>query len=186
MEDKEIVELFHRRDERAIAAVQEKYHAYLMKIARNILTGKEDSEETVNDTYLAAWNSIPPQNPSVLSLYLAKLARRIAISKYRSRTVLKRRGSEFSLSITEMEDILPDVDTPERELEAKLLGEALNRFLRTLSDEERDTFIGRYFYMDSVKRVAEYCHITEGKAKTLLYRTRQKLREYLIKEGFEV
>ena len=85
-----------------------------------------------------------------------------------------------------MEEILPDLDTPERELEAKLLGEALNRFLRTLSDEERNTFIGRYFYMDSVKRMAEYCGMTEGKAKTMLFRTRQKLRVYLKKEGFEV
>lgn len=186
MDDTAIVELFWQRDEGAIAVTQEKYHPYLMKIARNILDDSLDSEESVNDTYFAAWNSIPPHKPSVLSLYLAKLTRRIAISKYRKKTVGKRKGSEFSLALEEVENLIADPATPEGELEAKELGKALNRFLRTLSQEEQNTFIGRYFYLDPLKKVADYCGMSEGKAKSMLFRTRQKLREYLLKEGFEV
>lgn len=186
MNDEAIVELYWKRDESAIGATEEKYGAYLMKIARNILGSHEDSEESVNDTYLAAWNSIPPQKPTVLSLYLAKLTRRIAISLFRQKNSLKRRSSELALSISEMEEILTATETPENELEAKLLSESLNRFLLTLSEEERHTFIGRYFYMDSVKKIAAYCGMSESKAKVMLYRTRQKLKEHLLKEGFEL
>ncbi len=183
MQDEQIVALYWQRDEGAIAATQEKYGANLMKIAHNILASREDSEESVNDTYLAAWNSIPPQKPTVLSTYLAKLTRRIAIDIYRRRSAQKRQGGEFAVSMTELEDVIGEGTTPEGELEAKLLGEAINRFLRALSADERNTFIGRYFYMDSLREVAAYCEMSEGKVKSMLYRTRMKLRDYLRQEG---
>ncbi|MBQ8642806.1 MAG: sigma-70 family RNA polymerase sigma factor [Clostridia bacterium] len=186
MQDEQIVALYWQRDESAIPLTQEKYGAYLMKIARNILSSSEDSEESVNDTYLAAWNSMPPQKPCVLSVYLGKLTRRISISLWRKRNRLKRQGSEYALSLTELEDVMSKDSTPEQELEAQLLGELLNRFLRSLSPDERNTFIGRYYYMDPLKDVAAYCGMSEAKAKSMLYRTRQKLREMLAKEGFEV
>ncbi len=186
MNDDAIVELYWQRDESAITATQEKYSAYLMKIARNILNDTEDSEESVNDTYLAAWNSMPPQKPSVLSTYLGKLTRRISISMFRRRNAEKRQGSEFALSISEVEEIMTDHANPEKELEAKQLGELLNTFLRSLKPDELNTFIGRYFYMDPLKDVAGYCGMSEGKAKTVLFRTRQKLKDYLIKEGYEL
>ena len=186
MNDDAIVALYWQRDESAIAVTQEKYNAYLMKIARNILNDHEDSEESVNDTYLAAWNSIPPQKPSVLSTYLGKLARRISISMFRKRNAAKRQGSEFALSIAEVEEIMTDQTNPEKELEAKQLGELLNAFLRLLKPDERNTFIGRYYYMDSLKDVAAYCGMSEGKAKTVLFRTRQKLKEYLREGGYEL
>ena len=186
MQDEQIVELYWQRDESAIAVTQEKYNAYLMKIARNILNNTEDSEESVNDTYLAAWNSMPPQKPSVLSAYLGKLTRRISISLYRKKNSKKRQGSEYALSLAELEDVMSHGDTPETEMEAALLGEVINRFLRTLTAAERNTFIGRYYYMDPLKEVAAYCGLTEAGAKTMLYRTRQKLKEALAKEGFIV
>ena len=184
MTDQTIVELYWQRDETAISATQEKYHAYLMKIARNVLDSTADCEESVNDTYLAAWNSIPPHRPAALNTYLGKLTRRIAISRFRYRSAQKRQGGEYALSLAEIEDIVTDGTQPQMVLEEKLLGELLNKFLRTLKPVERNTFIGRYFYMDPLKEVAAYCGISEGKAKTLLFRTRQKLRVYLEKEGF--
>ena len=186
MQDEQIVELYWQRDESAIPATREKYEPYLMKIPVNILANREDSEESVNDTYLAAWNSMPPQKPSVLSAYLGKLTRRISISLYRKKNSKKRQGSEYTLSLAELEDVMSHGDTPETEMEAALLGEVINRFLRTLTAAERNTFIGRYYYMDPLKEVAAYCGLTEAGAKTMLYRTRQKLKEALAKEGFIV
>ena len=184
MNDDAIVALYWQRDESAITVTQEKYNAYLMKIARNILNDTEDSEESVNDTYLAAWNSMPPQKPVVLSTYLGKITRRISISMFRKRNTDKRKGGEFALSLDEMEEVLGDHMEPEKEIEAGLLGELLNQFLRSLKPDERRTFIGRYYYMDPLKEVAAYCGMSESKAKTMLFRTRVKLKEYLKKEGF--
>ena len=184
MNDDAIVALYWQRDESAITVTQEKYNAYLMKIARNILNDTEDSEESVNDTYLAAWNSMPPQKPVVLSAYLGKITRRISISLFRRRNADKRREGEFALSLDEMEEVFTDHMEPEKEIEAGLLGELLNQFLRSLKPDERRTFIGRYYYMDPLKEVAAYCGMSESKAKTMLFRTRVKLKEYLAKEGF--
>lgn len=184
MNDAQIVELYWQRDESAITVTQEKYNAYLMKIARNILNDTGDSEESVNDTYLAAWNSIPPQKPAVLSTYLGKLTRRISISLFRKRNADKRRDGEFALSFSEMEDVMEGNMEPQKEMEAQILGELLNKFLRSLKPDERRTFIGRYYYMDPLKEVAAYCGMSESKAKTMLFRTRVKLKEYLAKEGF--
>lgn len=186
IQDEQIVELYWQRDESAISATQEKYGAYLMKIAWNILNEVQDCEESVNDTYLAAWNSIPPQKPFILSTYLGKLTRRISISQFRRRNAAKRQGSEYAFSISEIEDSMTDSVTPETELEIKQLGMLLNEFLRSLKPDERNTFIGRYYFMDTLKEVAGYCGMSEGKAKTILYRTRLKLKAYLTKEGYEL
>ena len=186
MQDEKIVELYWQRDESAISETQAKYENYLYKIAYNILSDKEDSNESVNDTYLAAWNSIPPHKPNVLSTYLGKLTRRISIDIFRKRNRIKRQGSEYALSLNELNDCLSGDNSPEKDYEAKLLGEVINAFLRTLSDDARNVFIGRYYFLDSVKDVAKYCGISESKAKTLLFRTRNGLREYLEKEGFTI
>ena len=186
MQDEKIVELYWSRDENAIRETQDKYESYLYKIAYNILSDKEDSNESVNDTYLAAWNSMPPHKPNVLSTYLGKLTRRISIDIFRKRNRIKRQGSEYTLSLTELEDCISNDNSPENDYEAKVLGEAINAFLRTLSNDARNVFIGRYYFLDSVKDVANYCGISEAKAKTLLHRTRNSLREHLEKEGFGI
>ena len=183
MTDKEIVSLYWERSEEAIRQTQRKYDAYLTKTALNILSDPEDSGEAVNDTYLAAWNSMPENRPQFLSTYLGKITRQIAIDLFRKRNSKKRRASEYALSLSELEEICSDRDSPAEKLETKLLDEAVNRFLRTLSREEQAAFIGRYYFFDPLKEVAKYGGMTEAKAKSMLYRTRQKLKVYLAKEG---
>ena len=184
MEDAQIVTLYWQRDEAAIYETDRKYGRYLDRIARNILVDPEDSRESVNDTYYAAWNSIPPQRPGILTAYLGKLTRRISIDRLRKRTREKRGGSEYALSLEELAGTLSAGNTTEEAMDEKLLGEAISAFLRTLSPEARNTFIGRYYFLDPLAEVARYCGMSESKAKSLLFRTRQKLKEYLLKEGF--
>lgn len=186
MQDKEIVELYWERDESAIRETQAKYERYLTKIAYNILSNMEDSLESVNDTYLAAWDSIPPHKPDMLATYLGKLTRRISIDIFRRRSRGKRQASEYALSITELADCVTDGRTPEDEMETKLLAGAINAFLRTLPEDARNTFIGRYYFLDSLRDVANYCNMSESKAKSMLYRTRCSLKAYLKKEGFDL
>ena len=186
MKDEEIVALYWQRSEDAIRETTTKYQAYLSKIAYNILRDLEESKECVNDTYLAAWNSMPDHRPSVLSTYLGKITRQIAIDVFRKKNSVKRYSSEYAFSLSEMEDSFADNDTPERAYDAKMLDAAINTFIRALPEDARRVFIGRYYFFDSVKKVAEYCGISETNAKSSLFRTRQKLKEYLLKEGFEL
>lgn len=184
MMDNEIVELYWKRDEKAISETKSVYGKYLFKIANNILSDFEDSLESVNDTYYAAWNSIPPQRPNILSTYLGKLTRRISIDIFRKRNREKRRASEYALSLNELEDCVSGGNTPEEEIEVQLLAKAINEFLRKQPEEARNLFIGRYYFLDSLKDVARYCGMSEGKAKSILFRTRCNLKVHLEKEGF--
>ena len=184
MTDEQIVECYWNRDENAITFTQEKYEHYLIKIAYNILFDLKDSKESVNDTYFAAWESIPPQRPTLLSTYLGKITRRISIDIYRKKHRKKREGSQYELSLEELKDCLSDKNTPDEEFSAKLLGEKINDFLKTLSVGKRNIFIGRYYFLDSISEIANYCHMSESRVKTNLFRTRKALKEYLEKEGF--
>ena len=186
MLDAKIVELFFERNESAIKETEKKYGKYLYKIAYNILRDKQDCEESVNDTYLAAWNSIPPQKPQTLSRYLAKLTRRISIDKLRTSKRCRRIPTEYTLSLSELDEVVSSENDTESEAELNLLIECINEFLKGINDTERNLFVGRYYFCDSVKELAKYCGVTETNAKTILSRTRSKLKEYLIKEGFEL
>ena len=186
MTDEKIVDLYWNRDEAAIAETQTKYSRYLTKIAYNILSNMEDSLESVNDTYMFAWKSIPPHRPKVLSTYLAKITRRVAIDAVRRRNREKRIPSEYMLSLTELDECVSDAHTTESQMDAELLGKAINEYLKTISTDARNLFIGRYFYMDSLKEVARYCGMSESKAKSLLFRTRCGLKAYLEKEGYYI
>ena len=185
MQDREIVELYWNRDEAALAATKERYGAYLYKIAYNVLADDGDSEESVSDTYLAAWNSMPPQRPDVLRTYLAKLARRAAITLFRRRTRKKRQASEYALSLDELCDMAGG-EMPEEAMDAALLGAAISAFLRTLNERERGVFLGRYFYLDPLADIARYAGMSEAAVKSLLHRLRARMRVYLEKEGFSV
>ncbi len=185
MQDYEIVDLYFSRSESAINATDEKYGAYLTKIAYNVTNNDEDSKESVNDTYLAAWNSMPPHRPSVLRTFLSKLTRRIAIDKVRMSTRKKRIGSQYELSLSELQSCVGSPDVGDT-LDAKLLGEAISAFLREQSPDARNAFICRYYFLDSVRDTAARLCMSEAKLKSLLHRTRAALREYLTKEGFEV
>lgn len=186
MEDEAIVSLYWQRSEDAIRETDIKYNRYLTKIAHNILSDLEDSRESVNDTYLAAWNSMPPHRPGVLSTYLAKITRRISIDRFRYRTRDKRKQSEYEISLSELGDCVSGGNTTEDAVNVKLLADAIGIFLRLQPEEVRNAFIGRYYFLDPLKDVAAYCGMTESKCKTVLFRTRQALKEYLIKEGFVV
>lgn len=186
MEDAQIVDLYWARDEAAISETEAKYDRYLTKIAYNILASNEDSRESVNDTYLAAWDSMPPHRPGILSTYLAKLTRRISIDCFRGRTRAKRAPSQYALSLEELGECVSGGNTTEEIVNRKLLADAIGIFLRLQSQEARTAFLGRYYYCDSLKEVAAYCGMSESKAKSLLYRTRLALKEYLTKEGFSL
>ena len=155
MEDCQIVSLYWDRNETAIDHTDKKYGKYLTKIAYNILANREDSQESVNDTYLAAWDSIPPHRPEVLSTYLGKLTRRISIDLLRRKSSQKRGGGEYLLSLQELEGCTGS-DTTQEAVDMQLLTDAIAQYLRIISPEERNVFIGRYYYLDPVKKIAEY------------------------------
>ena len=186
MEDEQIVTLYWDRNEDAIRETEIKYDRYLTKIAYNILSDREDSRESVNDTYLAAWSSMPPHRPSILSTYLSKLTRRISIDLLRNRNRGKRQQSQYALSLEELSDCVCAGNTTEDLVNLKLLADTIGIWLRLQSEQARNAFIGRYYFLDPLKEVAAYCGMSESKCKSLLYRLRLDLRAYLDKEGFTV
>ena len=186
MEDLEIVELFWNRDEKAITETQNKYGNYCNSIAYSILHNTQDCEETLNDTYLAAWNSMPPHHPLMLSTYLGKICRRLSLNKWRSLSAEKRGGSEVTVSFDELEQCIPDQKSIKEELDAKLLAEAIDEFLCGLKENERKMFVCRYWYFDSVADIAKRFAYTQSKVKMSLKRSRDKLKDYLIKEGLTI
>lgn len=186
MTDEAIVNLYWDRLEQAIVETKQKYEKYLLTISSNVLSDWEDCMENVNDTYMSAWNSMPPHRPQVLSTYLGKINRQGAIDIYRKKTSQKRKGTEYDCCIDEMEEILADGHDVEQTIDARMLSESLNQFIKGMPKAKRAVFIGRYFYMDSMKRIAEYTGMSEQNVKNILHRTRKELREYLIKEGYSV
>ena len=186
LSDEKIVELYLLRDQNAITETDIKYRHYLTRISYNILKDYEDCQETVNDTYYKAWNSIPPQIPQILGAYLGKINRQTAIDIYRRKHSRKRRGTEYDVCYDELEEVCTAGDGVEKTLEAKLLGETINKFLKELPEKKRILFLGRYFYMDSIKDIAGYTGQSESNVKVLLHRIRKELKEYLIQEGFEL
>ena len=186
MEDSEIIALYWQRDQAAIQETQRNYGRYLSKIAYGILSNREDGEEVVNDACLKAWGSIPPNRPDSLSAYLGKITRRLAIDVLRTRGREKRMASAYAVSLSELEECVPGGGGVEEHLDLSLLAQAINAYLRTLAPQARNVFVGRYFYMDSLKEVAAYYGMSESKVKSLLYRTRLGLKAYLTQEGFTV
>ena len=184
MEDGKILDLFWERDQQALLETQQKYGAYLTKVAMNVLGDPEDSRESVNDAYLAAWDAIPPHRPQNFCAFLSKLTRRIAIDLLRRNKSQKRGGGEYDLALSELDQCLSGGNTTEQIADGKALAQTIAAFLKTRSEAARTAFVCRYFYMDSVKETARACGITESNTKVLLHRTRQALREYLEKEGY--
>lgn len=184
MKDELILDLYWQRNEAAIRETEQKYGGYLTKIAYSILANAEDSQESVNDTYLGAWNSIPPHRPCVLSAYLAKITRRCSIDIFRRRHRGKRLGCEYALSLDELEDCVTAGDSPAETVELGELTQAIENYLRSLDQEARTAFVARYFFLDPIREIAACHHMSESKVKSLLFRIRKGLREYLLTEGF--
>ena len=186
MEDRQIIELYFDRNEQAIAETQKKYGAYCHTVAIGILTSREDAEDCVNDTWLRAWNSIPPARPDHLQLYLGGITRHLSLDRYRTLHREKRGGGELVLALDEMQELAsPDTDV-RTQAEEQAFYELLNDFLRALPERERKIFIRRYYYVDSIPSIAKRYALTRANVKKILSRTREKLREYLTKEGYTV
>jgi RNA polymerase sigma-70 factor (ECF subfamily) len=184
MDDEWIVQLYWDRSENAIAETDRKYGSYCNSIAYGILRDKEDAEESVSDTYMDVWNAIPPHRPSVLSTFLGKITRRISIDRWRSKHRGKRGGGEVTLALEELEQCISGGKSPEQEIEKKLLAETINCFLDELPIQERRVFLARYWYMDSIREIASHFQFSQSKVMSMLFRTRNKLRQHLEKEGY--
>ena len=183
MEDSKIVELYFDRNETAIQASQEKYGPYCLAVAQNILADQGAAEECVNDTWLRAWDAMPPHRPPPLSAFLGKITRDLALNRWRGRRAAKRGEGEVPLALVELEECLAGGETPEELLDAKALGEAVTAFLQTQPVLKRIIFVRRYWYLNSVPVIARHLSTSESKVKSTLYRMRQELREKLEKEG---
>ena len=184
MEDEQIIELYWRRSEDAISETAAKYGNYLHSIAYRILADTADAEECVNDTYRGAWEAMPPHRPAILSTFLGKITRRISIDLWRKRSAEKRGGGEVNLVLDELEDCVSGSGSAEEETERREILKKLGEFLTDLPLTERRVFLRRYWYLDSVAAIAQQFGFSESKVTSMLYRTRQKLRAQLEKEGY--
>lgn len=184
MDDSEIVGLFLKRDEAAISAAIEKYKSYCFKISLNILGSREDAEECVNDAFLQAWDMIPPHEPQMLSTFLGKITRNLAINRYRRGLAEKRGSGDTALAFEEMSELISGNSNVEGEAERRELLAEINSFLNRLPERNRNIFICRYWYCDSISEVAREFSLTESNVSVILNRTRKKLREHLQKRGF--
>ena len=182
MDDIEIIELFFRRSEEAIVQISKKYGNICLKISRNILNDLRDMEECVNDTYLAAWNTIPPQKPKPLLTYICRIVRNLSIKKYHENTAIKR-NSFYDISLDELETCIPTSGNVEDEYSVKELADEINQFLKTLSKENRMIFVRRYWFADSIPNIAKMFKVSNHNVSVRLHRTRKALKKYLEKEG---
>lgn len=186
MEDEKIIDLYWQRQELALVHTEQKYGAYCRTIAQNILKNREDSEECVSDTWLHAWNAIPPKRPDVLSAFLGKITRNLSLDRYKAAHADKRGGGSVPAALSELEECIPAAHGVESALESKTLSKAIDTFLRTLPERECNLFLRRYWYADSLRDVAKRYGMNENSVKSILFRTREKLRKYLEQEGIAI
>ena len=185
MDDNAIMDLYWARSEKAISETAARYGSYCYGIAYNILSNREDSEESVNDTYLAAWNTMPPRRPSLLGAFLGKLTRYISLDRWKQRSCLKRGGGEVALCLEELEDCISGRESTEDAVIRKETIASVNRFLDSLSETERRVFLCRYWYLDSVDDIAKRFGFSQSKTASMLHRIRGKLNKQLEKEGLK-
>lgn len=183
MDDEHIIELYVARDERAISETEVKYGHYCGALARQILSDPLDAEEVVSDTWLKAWGAIPPMRPGVLKLFLAKIVRNLSFSRWRAQTAQKRGGGEIDLALEELKDCAGADGDPGAALELKELVAAIERFLHAVPERDRNIFLRRYFYVDSVEQIADRAGLKQSNVLMILSRVRKKLKDYLIQEG---
>ncbi|MCU6708098.1 sigma-70 family RNA polymerase sigma factor [Paenibacillus sp. J5C_2022] len=182
MKDRAIVHLYLQRSQQALVETKNKYGAYCKAIARNILSNYSDIEECENDTYLAAWNAIPPNMPRKFSVFLGRITRNIALDKHGYNTA-KKRTRQFEVILSELEGCIASPDTVETEYEAGEIANLINQFLYAIDEQARNLFIRRYWYSDSIESIARMFRMSSSKVKSILFRTRNKLKDHLHKEG---
>lgn len=186
MDDEKIIELYWERSEKAVSETAKKYGKYCRYIAFNILQSDEDSEECVNDTYLKAWNAIPPRRPEKLRTFLGKITRNLSLNRYEKRYAEKRGHGQIPMLLDELEECIPDSRSTDNVIDDIALRDLLNRFLGSLTPKARKVFVRRYWYMCSVKEIAKEYHMSENDISVTLFRTREKLKTLLKKEGISL
>lgn len=186
MEDGKIIDLYWARSQLAISESEKKYGSYCHTIARRILDREEDAEECVNDTWLRAWNTIPPQRPGILSAFFGKLTRNLSLDRWRRLKAAKRGGSQVEVALHELEDCLPDRRSPDENLEAGETAALISAFLRRYPEADRALFIRRYFHLEPLNELAGQFGLTVGQAKSRLHRMRQRLKTELEGQGVAV
>ena len=184
MDDLQIIEMYFARDEQAIKATDDKYGKLCLRIARNILSNQEDSEECVNDTYLNVWNKIPPTRPNSFKAFICKITRNLSLKKLETENA-KKRTSEAIISLDEIDEIIPDADISQ-EISDEELGKLISAFLWSQSEDSRNVFLRKYWFFDSISDIAERYAFSESKVKSMLFHIRNKLRDYLEKEGYKL
>ena len=186
MEDKDIIQLYFDRDENAIAETSKKYGNYCRSIARNILKNCEDAEECVSDTYLKAWNSIPPERPTMFKAFLGKITRNLSFNLYKKINADKRGKGQIAVVLDELAECVSGENDPYQEFNKNELLNVINEFLEKLSQEKRIMFICRYWYSDSVTDIAKRCGTSENSVSVTLNRLRKRFHSYLLERGFEL
>lgn len=183
MDDAKIIDLYWSRSERAIAETAQKYGSYCHSIAFRILQSDRDSEECVNDTWLRAWNAMPPKRPAVLSTFLGRITRNLSLDRKKQRGAEKRGAGEMTLALEELRACVPAHEGMESVLDDMVLSDALSRFIRALPQEPQKFFVQRYWYLCSIREIANNCAVSVSKVKMSLLRSRRTLQAFLTKEG---
>lgn len=183
MDDSKIIELYMSRSEQAISETSEKYGRYCYCIAYGILHDDKDAEECVNDTYLRAWNSIPPNRPNRLQTFLGKITRNLSLNRWEKLSAEKRGAGQIPVILDELAECIPDGKDTEHTVDSMIIRDVLNRFLNNLPTKTRKIFVRRYWYMSSVKEIADEYGLSESNVTVILFRTRKKLKNLLGKEG---
>ena len=186
MDDQEIIARFFARDEEGLTAARARYEPYCAAVARSLLNDPRDQEECLSDTWLRAWNAIPPQRPRSLGAFLAKITRNLAINRLRDGNAQRRGGGQVPLALEELRECVSPEGSPEGELDRQAAEEALNRFLDGLPPLQREIFLRRYWYLDSIEDIARRAGWSKSRVTTTLHRLRVRLRAHLIQEGIDV
>lgn len=184
MEDTQIINLYRQRDPDAVSETANKYGTYCFAISDNILHNAEDAEECVNDTWLHAWNAIPPQRPAVLRMFLAKITRNLSFDLFNARKAEKRGGGEIDLVLDELGECIGGGTDTEAEYEAKELRQCIQRFVRMLPKRDGNVLVRRYFFAEPVADIARRYGLSENNVTVILSRTRKKLKAHLLREGY--
>ena len=186
MDDSKIIDLYWARSRQAIAESEQKYGAYCHTVARNILDQAEDAEECVNDTWLRAWNAMPPQRPTVLQAFFGKLTRNLSLDRWRRDRAQKRGGNQVELALEELEDCLTARDQVEEQMDAQTTAGLISDFVRGLPKRDRVLFVRRYWYLDDIQTLARRMGMGQSQIKSRLHRIRQRLKTELEQEGVAV
>ena len=186
MNDEQILDLYFARDEQAVAETDRKYGGYCFTLANSILHSDQDAEETVSDTYMKAWSAIPPKRPAIFKMFLAKITRNLAFSRWRSLSAEKRGGGETALVLEELSECIAAPGAVEDGVDGKELARTIRAFLSTLPEREQDIFLRRYFFVEESGAIAQRYGMKPATVLRTLSRTRGKLKKYLTQEGYTV